>query len=134
MIPGLDQLTDITLLALCIYCEARGEPEEGQIAVAYVIRNRVTHPRWWGDSIQSVILTPCQFSWTMNGNPEHIDPAKLPDLALQAEIANSVLAGTAANPINGANLYFAAYMRPWPAWARKTDFIAQIGRHRFYQE
>lgn len=134
MIPGLDKLDDETLYALCIYCEARGEPVEGQVAVAYVIKNRVEHPRWWGHDIHSVILTPYQFSWTMNSNPEHIDPEHLPYLDFFIEIVKGVSNGSFSNPIDGANLFFADYMRPWPQWANHTLFITQIGQHRFYRE
>ena len=134
MIPGLDKLDDETLFALCIYCEARGEPKEGQEAVAWVIKNRVDHPKWWGNNIHSVILTPCQFSWTSLRNPEHIDPANLPDLSEFRSIVQGVCSGEIPNPINGANLYCADYMRPWPAWAFNTKFIEQIGQHRFYME
>ena len=134
MIPGLTNLDDETLVALNLYCEARGEPEEGQEAVMWVVKNRVDHPRWWGKDIHSVILTPCQFSWTSTANPEHIDPAHLPDLTKFRAIVQGVLSGEIPNPVNGANLYFADYMRPWPAWAFNTKFVTQIGQHRFHQE
>lgn len=52
----------VSLLAATIIREAAAEPEYGQIAVGVVIRNRVNHPRWWGDTWESVILKPWQFS------------------------------------------------------------------------
>jgi spore germination cell wall hydrolase CwlJ-like protein len=134
MIPGLDKLDDETLSALNIYCEARGEPLEGQEAVMWVVKNRVDHPRWWGHDIHSVILTPNQFSWTSTANPEHINVSKLPDLDAFRKIVQGVLSSEIPNPVNGANLYFADYMRPWPAWAFNTKFIVQIGQQRFHME
>ena len=35
---------DLKLMANAVYGEARGEPYEGQVAVAAVILNRVEHP------------------------------------------------------------------------------------------
>lgn len=56
-------LTVEQLLALTIYGEARGEPLEGQVAVANVIKNRVGIN---GD-YRNVILKPKQFScWNVN--------------------------------------------------------------------
>ena len=79
MIPGLERLSDVDLMALCIWAESRGEPGEGQVAVAWVIKNRIDHPCWWGRDVHTVILTPCQFSWTATSNPERIDADNLPD-------------------------------------------------------
>ena len=33
-------------VAMAVYFEARGEPTEGQVAVALVIRNRIEDPRY----------------------------------------------------------------------------------------
>lgn len=53
---------DIDILARTIYGEARGEPWEGKIAVAWVVRNRAERGGWWGDTIREVCLKPWQFS------------------------------------------------------------------------
>ena len=134
MIPGLDKLSDADLYALCVWAEARGESLEGQQAVAWVIRNRWSHPCWWGHDLKSVILTPWQFSWTQTSNPEHIDPAHLPDLSAFKKIVQDVTNGVIPDPTDGSVLYFADYMKPWPKWACKSKFTVQIGQHRFYQE
>jgi len=49
------------LLAKTIAAEAGGESYEGQLAVASVIANRARSGRW-GNSLQSVIMAPGQFS------------------------------------------------------------------------
>jgi len=53
-------------LADNVYYEARGEPVEGQIAVAQVTLNRVVNGRW-GNTVCEVVyykrLGVCQFSW-----------------------------------------------------------------------
>ncbi len=52
---------DRTLLANLIYCEAGGEPYEGQVAVGAVVINRVLSSVF-PDSVSGVIYSPKQFS------------------------------------------------------------------------
>ena len=43
--------TELNIFAATIYAEARGEPEEGQIWVAWVIKNRANlNKSYWGGS------------------------------------------------------------------------------------
>ena len=53
-------------LALTIYHEARGEPLEGQRAVAEVVLNRVAHSSF-PDDVCGVVKDPYQFSYVSNG-------------------------------------------------------------------
>lgn len=55
----------VDCLARNIYFESRGEPIDGQYAVAFVTLNRVEDERW-PDSICEVVYQPSQFSWTVN--------------------------------------------------------------------
>src|SRR5688572_17412765 len=79
--------SDVDAMARTLYGEARGEPEAGQIAVAWVIRNRVTtdlrgdkKPDWWGEGVQGVCVNPSQFScWRTD------DPNRAKMLALREE-------------------------------------------------
>lgn len=57
---------DITLLARTVYSEARGEPYEGQVAVASVVLNRVKHPNF-PNTIRGVIFEPLAFSAVADG-------------------------------------------------------------------
>lgn len=50
-------------LVLNTYHEARGEPQEGQIAVAQVVLNRVARKNY-PKTICGVVYQPKQFSWT----------------------------------------------------------------------
>src|SRR3990167_1415320 len=61
---AIEDQSDIILLTMCIWAEARGEQTIGQIAVGCCIRNRVIDPRanWWGNTWREVILKPRQFS------------------------------------------------------------------------
>ena len=58
---------DLTIMAKTIWGEARGESQQGQEAVAWVIRNRAQRGGWWGNSIREVCLKDQQFScWNNN--------------------------------------------------------------------
>lgn len=58
---------ELECLARNIYFESRGEPVDGQYAVAFVTLNRVEDPRW-ADTICDVVYEPSQFSWTSRNN------------------------------------------------------------------
>lgn len=58
---------DIELMAKLVYAESRGEPFEGQVAVASVVLNRVLSDDF-PDSISEVIFQPNAFSCVQNGN------------------------------------------------------------------
>jgi hypothetical protein len=64
-------------LTEALYFEARGEPIEGQYAVAEVILNRVDHANY-PDSVCDVVNEgtgrrfACQFTYTCDGRPEEM--------------------------------------------------------------
>lgn len=112
----------LSLLALCIYREARGEPFAAKRGVASVVRNRVQHPGWWGKSYASVISKRAQFSaMTIPGDPNLVvwpredEPAWKDCLA----IAAATILGNAPDNTNGATHYFAPKSLPFvPKWAQ----------------
>ena len=110
---------DATRLAGTIYAEARGEAAEGQIAVAWVVRNRVDSPvTWWGTDYQSVLDKPYQF------NSEDITTPAL------CEIAEGVISGDILDNTNGATHFHNDSVTPhWP----RLRMVAEIGRHLFYR-
>ncbi|MET3575121.1 spore cortex-lytic enzyme [Bhargavaea ullalensis] len=57
---------DIQLLANAVYGEARGEPYEGQVAVAAVILNRVEHADF-PNTVSGVIFQPLAFTAVADG-------------------------------------------------------------------
>ena len=65
---GSNVTEEIECLALTIYFEARGEPDEGKIAVGYVVMNRAQNPLF-PEKICSVVRQGgikryrCQFTW-----------------------------------------------------------------------
>ena len=59
----IDNATDpLRAMAATVWGEARGEPFEGKVAVAWVIINRSRKPGWWGEDIRSVCSARWQFS------------------------------------------------------------------------
>lgn len=119
-------LSELHLLALCIWSEARGEGSLGKLAVANVVMNRVARPSWWGNSIQSVILKPWQFSWfNAPAAPVTVDPISL-------TVAELVMGGATRDNTLGSTHFHATYVAP--NWVNTMSFKCQIGRHLFYKE
>src|SRR5690554_3866580 len=58
--------TELDLLARVVHSESRGEPYEGQVAVAAVIINRVLHPEF-PNTISGVVYEPLAFQVVANG-------------------------------------------------------------------
>ncbi len=64
--PGGFSNNDINLLAQAVYGEARGEPFEGQVAIAAVILNRIKSPLF-PNTVVSVIFEPLAFTAVADG-------------------------------------------------------------------
>lgn len=131
-------------LALAIYYEARGESEDGQIAVSQVILNRVDSKRY-PNTICGVVFqnahwrNRCQFSFACDGKPERPRNAKV--WASSKLLARQMLCGpecsgelldppAAKGRMRHATHYHATYVRP--GWSRRMRLVGRIGQHRFY--
>ena len=128
---------ELKCLAENVYHEARGEPLEGQYAVAEVTMNRVRSTRF-PDSVCEVVHEKRwdarrrrdvgAFSWT------ELDSLRQPRGAAwqQArEVATAVYDGTHTPRVPNALFYHANYMKP--SWARANRRVATIGSHVFYR-
>lgn len=127
-------IADIVFLALLIWREARGEPYMGKVAVAWTVRDRVEHPKWWGDSYSGVMARRWQYSsLTAPGDPQLTKWPIFPDptFATCLEIADRVIHGTVENPFPGADSYHATSISA-PYWAKEEQFVGAIGGHKFY--
>lgn len=134
---ALDE-ADVRLLAATIWAEARSEGEEGMRAVAHVIVNRLGSR--FGEDIETVILSPAQFSaWNLGDRnrplaeaPERYATAgvDLQTWETAQRVAREVLAGHSIDPTGGALFYHTRDVRPW--WARFGQGRRQIGAHVFY--
>jgi Cell Wall Hydrolase len=122
-------------LAEAIYFEARGEPEQGQAAVAQVVLNRVKSGLY-PQTICGVVYqnrrhrNACQFSFACNGHALRINEPE--SWADAQRIAKDVLAGkTYLADVGASTHYHANYVRP--RWARALKRMDVIGNHIFYK-
>lgn len=113
--------SDLYLLAKCVYAEARGEPYEGQVAVAAVILNRVESASF-PNTISGVIYQPGAFTAVSDGQI-NLSPN---DTAYKA--AQDALNGW--DPTYGCLYYYnpATATSSW-IWSRQT--VVTIGKHVF---
>jgi len=137
------RLTNLELLTLLLYGEARGEGLDGMLAVASVAMNRVAQPGWWGKDIKSIILKQKQFSCFNEDDP---NCALLEEFAQAMEIvgevtsplrtaywiAKGVLDGHLESNVSVATHYHAIGMMEAPDWAVKMKLVCQRGNHVFY--
>lgn len=142
----ISQLSDTEILALTIYGEARGEPIEGQIAVANVINNRfLNNPKKY-KSISEVCLEPLQFScWNMN-DPNYtmllelgsqIFYGPVPDnftLKQCVWIATGIINDSLLDNTKRSKNYMTKtlyYSYDKPTWAIKAKVNVELGNHVF---
>ena len=112
---------DMQLLARAVYGEARGEPFEGQVAVAAVIMNRIRSPLF-PNTISGVIFQPLAFTAVADGQ-FYLTPNTEAFHAAQ-------LAVNGWDPSGGA-LYYFNPRTATSAWIWTRPYIKTIGRHRF---
>ncbi len=117
---------DFKCLATAVYWESKGEPLDGQLAVAQVILNRVESGRF-GKTICDVVKAPKQFSFVRGGKL----PA--PVTAQQWDVAQAIAAIALADQwpevAQGATHFHATRVNP--GW--KMRRIAAVGNHVFYR-
>lgn len=118
-----------------VYGEARGEPDEGKAAVAWVIRNRAEHPAWWGATLYRICYQRAQFDCWLPNDPNskicRLLSESDPGYIAIGKIVDGVLAGTIEDPTKGATHYYRAGT-PAPKWSMGRTPDATIGHHAFY--
>jgi N-acetylmuramoyl-L-alanine amidase len=143
------RLSDRDVLALTLWGETRGEPIDGKVAVACVIRNRMVRRR---QTVREVCLAPMQFScWQpIGGAANHKalmalagalvagETANAPDPVLREcqWIADGVLSGACRDIVHGADHYLTTTLlssTKKPGWVRTMTFAASVGAHAFYR-
>jgi len=108
-------------LARLVHAEAQGESFLGQVAVAAVVLNRVTDPRF-PDTIRQVLYQPFQFEPVLNRwiyKPAGPEAYRAVDAALAGE-----------DPSRGAVFFYNPAKAPH-AWMATRPVILRIGRHVF---
>lgn len=116
-------------VATAIYFEARGEPFDGQLAVAEVIMNRARSGRY-PTTYCSVVKQPWQFSFVRAGRFPAVNTSSASWSYAQAitRIASKRLASALPHDVLW---YHADYVAP--TWGRRLSRVNKIGAHIFYR-
>ena len=123
--------------------EARGEPEDGQWAVASVILNRVESPRY-PDTVCDVVFqnahmrNRCQFSFACDGRPDDGGHGNIIDreswvksnLIAQVSYRQHLEGIQHEEALKTALFYHTTAVSP--SWASAYAEVASIGNHIFY--
>lgn len=137
---------DLEVLAKTVWAESRNQGLEGQIAVAWSIRNRVDmdlhsdgKPDWWGEGYEGVCKAPWQYSCWNKGDPNYpyltgMKPIRLAELQIAQKAATIAMTGQEKDPTKGATHYYAASMKKPPVWAAHGTKTVQIGGHIFFKD
>lgn len=134
MAPG-GEGADWQCLAEALYFEARGEPLDGQAAVAEVILNRVDAAQFPG-SVCGVVRQGarsgrgCQFSYACDDLPDAIRERGA--YAQVGKVARLMLEGAPRGLTDGATYFHTPAVRP--SWTRRFEETARIGSHIFYRD
>lgn len=126
---GCDETEELRTLALNIYHESRGEPEEGMRMVGEVTVNR-TASEHYPDTICAVVYQKGQFSWVSskkNKTPKEKEQWEK-SLAIASEILQENVASYPHLATHFVNLSVAK-----PSWAKRFDKVTKIGGHTFYR-
>ncbi len=122
-------------LAQAVYFEARSEPFEGQVAVAYVVLNRVADKRY-PNSICKVVFqnehwrNRCQFSFACDGLTDK--PFERAAWVQARLVAGGAVSNRNSDVTSSSTHYHAKYVNP--TWAQHLRPTLQIGKHIFYRE
>jgi spore germination cell wall hydrolase CwlJ-like protein len=134
LIDPKDSARQMRCLAEAIYFEARGEPEQGQAAVAQVVLNRV-RSGIFPTNVCAVVYQDrnhpfaCQFSFACEGKSLRVEEPGA--WATATHIAEQVVSGANYNPkVAEALNYHANYV--YPFWAGDLRRVDRIGGHIFY--
>lgn len=123
---GVDLDADLKCLASAIYFESKGEPLDGQLAVAQVILNRVESGRF-GNGICGVVKAPKQFSFVRGGSMPA--PSNMAQWATAKAIALIAFSNSWPEVAPDATHFHATRVNP--GW--KLRRVATVGQHIFYR-
>lgn len=131
--------SEVYCLALNIYREARGEPIQGQIAVANVTKNRVNsrhYPNSYCGVVKQKRGNVCQFSWYCQLKHPHpifrrIDSLNAKSFKTATEISIQVMKGTLLDNTDGSTHFHTQSVSPY--WSSSLVQTAQYGEHVFYR-
>ena len=122
---------DYKILLKTVYGEARGEWKTGQVAVAWVIRNRarLNKSYWGGSSIAAVCQHPGQFECWKYGDiqMDEYDARKSIEEWLPTVYTKY------KDPTGGCDHFNNPQKEGYPSWTNNCDYVMTIGGHNFYK-
>ncbi|WP_300973782.1 cell wall hydrolase [Sphingomonas sp. LHG3406-1] len=129
--PGVRLSAQEECIATAVYHEARGEPLDGQLAVAEVIMNRAASGRYPGSWCE-VVKQPWQFSFVnpRSGRMPGVNRSSAAWAYAEAITRIAVVAAADAIP-SDVLWYHADYVAP--SWGRRLARVEKIGAHIFYR-
>lgn len=125
----------LNIAAITLCQEARGEPIDGQNAVAHAILNRQKDRRW-GDTLASVCLWPHQFSgWADHKDPNFAYACGLSDDDATLSHMRSVLqvAIDGGNDLTFGATHYHSDKIEAPEWTNGAIFCGKFGTQLFYR-
>lgn len=117
---------ELKCLASAVYYESKGEPLDGQLAVAQVILNRVENGRF-GRDVCAVVTAPKQFSFVSGGQIR--TPAGSANWEIAKAVAMIAIGGGWREIVPDATHFHATRVNP--GW--KLRRVATVGQHVFYR-
>lgn len=118
---GTSSSNDVTLLAMVINGEARGESYEGQVAVGAVVLNRVRHSSF-PNTIAGVIYQPGAFTAVDDGQINK---------AIESSCFNAARDALNGWDPTGGAIYYYNPRTATNSWIRSRPIIKTIGKHVF---
>ena len=115
--------SDLEALQRVVYCEARGQSEDGKLAVAYTVVNRSSKS---GRSIEYEATKPSQFCVWGRAMTETAAALKCKTAAYTA------IERDKPDPSTGATFFYSG--NNVPNWARGINPCAVIGDHKFFKD
>jgi N-acetylmuramoyl-L-alanine amidase len=125
-VPDVRMDDELACLATAVYFESKGEPLDGQLAVAQVIINRVEDGRF-GRDVCAVVKAPKQFSFVRGGAMPA--PTNMAQWETAKAIALIAISGSWPEIVPDATHFHAT--RVSPRW--KLRRVATVGQHVFYR-
>lgn len=125
--------SDLEVLALTVYLEARGECKEGWEWIIWVIKNRKRqNPERWGHTIKEVCLKESQFECFNIGKDISVQE-KEKYREIHDVCKRLIDADMSLDPTRGCNHYNNP-KKEKGEWVPRVTKVKKIGDHVFYRE
>lgn len=113
--------------------EAGGESFAGKLAVAAVIRNRMTLKYHSDGTVKGTVLRAKQFEPWMGRNPEEVEFDHTNRVMQDSLLAWKVVQD-GRKIVEGAVLFYNPQLVKTPRWAQFNRKVAKIGGHEFFNK